>query len=549
MKLIIRENGTAHLQSAQTSPALLRVIRSLEGRRKNLKAGGFSIEPTPSNIARLADAFPLEVLVEGEVEKRPPPPAPKGSYQIKTEPMPHQREAMKLVRSVTHSALFMEQGTGKSKVAIDRAGDLYHDGRISGVLTFAPKGVHRQWIVEQLEIHLGCPFRGAWWPLKKGDAASILPGEGLAWFSINVDAMKTEKGFQACVDFITAHEGRVMMIGDETHTIMNVTSARAKAAAKLGKMCAFRMALTGTPLAKDLINVWGQLRWLDENILGFRYMSAFRNEFCIMGGFQGRKIIGNRNMARYREQVDPYTFRVTKEDIGIVPAWRSRWEFDLTREQRQVIRDLKKDLISKIDSGEIVSAANAAVAMMRMQQVSNGFFVDEDKNVIRLMEPEKNPRVIALKELLASRGGKGIVWARFIPDIEIIREALQADGHSVAAYNGATSDKDRVKAVDAFLAPEGEGVNYFLSNPAAGGTGLNLQGACDYDVFYSNSDNAIQRWQAESRGHRIGMKGTFTHFDLVAPFSQDKMILGRHAAKEAISEMAIGDIRKMLEEM
>ena len=49
-------------------------------------------------------------------------------YKFKTEPYDHQRTAFNESWAAEYYALFMEMGTGKSKVAIDNIGLLYEQG-------------------------------------------------------------------------------------------------------------------------------------------------------------------------------------------------------------------------------------------------------------------------------------------------------------------------------------------------------------------------------------------------------------------------------------
>ena len=50
-------------------------------------------------------------------------------------------------------ALLCRPGTGKSKMALDHAGRLYHDNKISALLIIAPNGVHKQWVDSALPTH------------------------------------------------------------------------------------------------------------------------------------------------------------------------------------------------------------------------------------------------------------------------------------------------------------------------------------------------------------------------------------------------------------
>lgn len=544
MKIDI-ENQTATLD-ARPTPRLLAVLRTLEGRRQWLKSGGLRIEASGHNLDRLREAFPDLVVCRAR-EGHAAAFSDFGGetpYESKTQPYDHQERALAKARTRAAFALFMEQGTGKTKVAIDRAGELFAAGKITGVLVVAKKGVHRQWIESQIPEHFGGSWSGAYWQSAK--FVEVCSGSGLVWRAINFDSAKTPRGLEACLEFIRAHEGRVLIIGDETQEIKNPRSARhiAMQQLKRAQKVPYRLALTGTPIARDLTDEWAQLNWLDENILGIRYVSAFRNEYCIMGGYEGREVVGHKNMERFRQKVDGSTFRATKDELGILPKAYRRWQFDLSVEQKRVIRSLRQELISQIDSGEIVSAATAAVAMVKIQQASNGFVIDEDGSPRDL---SANPRLAAMLEVLEAYPGKTIIWAKFRRDIELIRAALDEAGISVVEYHGGTPDNERAANVRAFLDPSGPRI--FLSNPQAGGTGLNLQGECRHAIYYSNGYNAIDRWQSEDRIHRIGTNGVVAYTDLIAKGSIDAAILANLKRKKGISDMALGDIREMLDEV
>ena len=535
------ERATVH---ARPTPKLLAILPSLEGQRKWLKGGGLSIAASEHNLDVLRSVFPdlcveRPVAVAGAAEFFDEGLAP---YTPKTKPYPHQNSALDKARTKSTFALFMEQGTGKTKVAIDRAGELYCSGRITGVLVVAKKGVHRQWIESQLPEHIGCDWKGHYWEAPNVRPASSDTGCGLQWFAINFDGAKTPKGKAACLEFADLHKGKLLIIADETQEIKNARSARHKAMEELKAASAspYRMALTGTPIAKDLTDEWAQLKWLNESILGQRYITAFRNEYCLMGGYEGRVVVGHKNIERFRERVDPFTFRATKDDLGILPKAYRKWAFSLLPAQKQAIAEIKQDLRLKLQSGDISTVANAAVAMTKVQQVSNGFFVDEDGAHHMVIPPARNPRLLALEECLDAYEGKTIIWARFRADIKMIAEMLGSAGTSFVEYHGGTPDKERAAAVESFLDPAGARI--FLSNPQAGGTGLNLQGGCNHAIYYSNGFNAIDRWQSEDRIHRIGTNGVVAYTDLVCKGAIDHQILSNLKRKKGISDLALGDI-------
>ena len=62
-------------------------------------------------------------------------------YKFKTETYEHQRVAFEKSWQRPAYALFMEMGTGKTKVAIDTLAALYEAGQVEAALIIAPKGV------------------------------------------------------------------------------------------------------------------------------------------------------------------------------------------------------------------------------------------------------------------------------------------------------------------------------------------------------------------------------------------------------------------------
>ncbi|MEE8263227.1 MAG: hypothetical protein V3R83_12265, partial [Gammaproteobacteria bacterium] len=195
--------------ATRMSPALMGIVPRLEGHRKWLKEGGLRLEPSQYNIELLRDNLPsLEVKYVGEqpgVQEN----LDEDSWRVvpylpKTAPYDHQDRAAAKMDIQRCFALFMEQGTGKTKVAIDRAGRLHADKKITGVLVCAPKGVHRQWVDGELPIHYGGQYSAAFWPLKEFPK-TLSPQTDLKWLTINIDAIKTPKGHAMCDEFITAH--------------------------------------------------------------------------------------------------------------------------------------------------------------------------------------------------------------------------------------------------------------------------------------------------------------------------------------------------------
>ena len=75
-------------------------------------------------------------------------------YKFKTKPYEHQLKALGACHNKENFALFMEMGTGKSKVLVDNIAMLYDKGKINAALIIAPKGVYRNWERQEIPIHM-----------------------------------------------------------------------------------------------------------------------------------------------------------------------------------------------------------------------------------------------------------------------------------------------------------------------------------------------------------------------------------------------------------
>ncbi len=540
--MLLRAEDDRLILQTRATPAVLAALPRLEGHRRWLKDGRLSVERTPHNHAVLASIPGVTVDVPPVVEVPLAPDWATPVYLSKTSSYPHQDRALAKLKTQKAFGLFMEQGTGKTKVLLDWAGDLFCRGLITGVLVVSKKGVHRQWAEGEMPKHLGVDYSTCFWPINSMPPADKAK---LEFFTINYDGMKTVAGFMMCSAFGLRHKGKLLIIADESQEIKNKKSERWKTISELKAYSSHRALATGTPIARDLTDEWAQLSWLDEKILGIRYVTAFRAEFCVMGGFEGRVIIAHKNVDEFKRRTEPYIFRATKDEIGILPKQYSEWTFDLTKPQRAMLVSLKQELEAELASGKIVTAQNAAVTLVKMQQVSSGFIIDGDNNVHRLMEPMENPRVRAAVEWYMGNSGKAVIWVRFREDVSILRAALDHLKIKYVTYFGDTSDKDRADAVRSFLDQRSE-IDVFLANPQSAGTGLNLQGTCQRALYYSNSFNAIDRWQSEDRIHRIGTVGSVVYTDLIAKGSIDRHIARNLLRKKGLSSLVLDDIKEIL---
>lgn len=470
---------------------------------------------------------------------------------MKTIPYAHQQKEYDYSKDLPVRGIFWEMGCGKSKLAIDTACYLYEQGKIDCLLVIAPSGVHRNWIVEEMEAH--CWFDdwyGFHWISSKANTKKaeevreeLLDYEGLAVLAINYDAINTERGMAYVTEVLQRRT--CMMVLDESARIKNPSAKRTKRVMKLAPLAPYRRVMTGTPVANSPFDIYAQLRFLDEAVwdsLGCRRFPSFRRMFGIYEKqhFSGRsfdQLVGYRNLAKLKPIIDAYCTRLQKEDVLDLPEKvYTIHPVETTAEQRKHYQRLAEDYLTVLESGGVVEAPMAITRLLRLQQVLCGYLPSgKDDGEMSVMK--KNPRLDALTEIAEDIPHQAIVWCRFQQDVDLVAERLREMGKNVVTYDGRTSDTMRATALAEFKSGDAD---FFVANPAAAGEGLTLTQAKTV-IYYSNSFRLDQRLQSEDRAHRIGQTHSVQYIDLVVPGTIDDYIVEALRTKRDIASTITGD--------
>jgi len=540
-------NGNIAVAPVRLDDVSISVLPRIEGKKKWVM-NGLQFEATKFNLRLFKDHLGAKIIDNRQGEDGDE--NYKIKYKSKTPPLKHQSEALKKAVKLPHFALWMDVGTGKSWLAIYLMGLRYVNKLITGAIIISPKGVNYQWINEQIPEHISpsIDWIGHVWEKKVSVMDEILkPRKGkLDILSIHIDALDQEKGNETIWSFIRKHEGKLMIIFDEADLIKNYKAIRTRRAMEFRDEARFRLEMTGTPSPKNLEDVWSEFNWLDPDIFGIKYVTAFRREFCIMGGFQGRQITGYRDVERFKSIIDPYIYAVKSEDVGVLPPAYTRWRFDMTKPQRKVYDDIMEQLEHEIEEGKLLTVPDTAVKFLKLQQITSGFLIDTNDKEAKQKPLYKfdNPRLEALLQLIEARNPtKAAIWCRFHYDLDQIMGALPKG--SAVEYSGRIRDSEREVAKRRFLDTK-SGVRFFVATPGSGGVGLNLQGEARLAVYYSNNYKARERWQSEGRLNRLGAHGQVEIVDLICKGSTDAGILANLRRKKNVQDLAKGDIMRIL---
>lgn len=466
-------------------------------------------------------------------------------YEFRTNPFDHQLKAFIISRDRKAFALFHEQGCGKSKVLIDNSAYLYKKGELDTVIVIAPKGVHTNWITNEVPVHM--PLDIPLWTgvykasIKPKQLAAMIAAateikDKLRFITFNVEGFTSDKAKKLIEHWI--RNSNCMVIVDESQRIKSPGAVRTKYITKICKHIKYRRIATGTPVTKGIENMFAQFRFLDPLIIGHETFTAFRAEYCKMGGFENRSIVGYNNVPKLISLIDGYSHRVLKQDCLDIPdKIYKRHPFEMAPFQRNLYDQLRKNDLDELEklmgeaSGQKLAQSLAITKLLRLQQIACGWYPEPKARPL----PE-NPRVDALEDIIEDYGdGKIIIWARFVADILLIKERL---GDDALTYFGGTKEKDREDAVKNFQDKNNRS-KFFISNKA-GSTGLTLT-AAEHAIYYSNDFDLETRLQGEDRNHRIGTTKGVLYTDIEAEKSIDRKIINALRKKKSIADLVLED--------
>jgi SNF2 family DNA or RNA helicase len=471
-------------------------------------------------------------------------------YRFKTKPYDHQIKALEKSWAQDTYALFMEMGTGKSKVLVDNIAMLYDRGAIRGALIVAPKGVYKNWNDIEFPVHLPDHVEHTkvlWEPSvtkkKQMELDTLFDDKGdLKILIMNVEAFSTKKGLDFAHSFLNIFLGRALIGVDESTTIKNPTAKRTKNILKLADLAKYRRILTGSPVTKSPLDLYSQCEFLDPYHLGHQSYYSFRARYANMidRNFGGRRvqIVGSyRRLPELTEKLDKFSYRVLKEEcLDLPPKVFTKRLVELTDEQKKVYAQMKRMAIAELD-GKVMSTVNVMTQLMRLHQVTCGHFKADDQTV----RPVKNNRITALLELLEETEGKVIIWANYREDIKnIVAELKKAYGEaSTVEYHGGVDATLRQENIAQFQ-EKNSPTRYFVGNAQTGGYGITLT-AANTVVYYSNSYDLEKRLQSEDRAHRIGQTGSVTYVDFIAENTIDEKIVKALRKKINLANEIMGE--------
>lgn len=427
----------------------------------------------------------------------------------------HQEEAFQLLRPLSGSALFMEMGTGKSRVALD----LLREWNITLGLVTCPKAVVDVWPHECEKHHPSywtvIPIDGRT-PIKKLDQCKhgvflARNGGHKVLLVINYESAWRDpvgKFLQTC--------GLQALVLDEMHRIKAPGGKASRYFMTVAKTIRRRLGLTGTPLPHSPLDIYAQYRTIAPNIFGYSFV-GFRSRYAVMRPLgAGNTVVVQSfvNLEELHEKMYKIAFRVQSKDVLDLPPFMDEVrKFDLSPKARRIYDDLEEELVAEIGPGEIISTPNILTKLLRLQQIACGWITADYSEKAMNIDTGKADLIADIIEDIG-KDEPFIVFCRFTKDIQSVRKVCDDQKITVAEISG------QHKEIAAFHSGAARAI---VCQITSGGLGIDLTRA-RYCFYYSTGHSLGDYMQSRARPHRPGQTRPVTYYHLIARNTVDEDI-------------------------
>ena len=441
-------------------------------------------------------------------------------FAFKTQPYAHQIEGFEYGLQHDRWLLADEQGLGKTKQVIDIAVALKQiRGYKHCLIVCGVNGLKWNWLNE-IKTHsneggyiLGQRQRAGRLVVgstnDKNDDLKRLETINDYFIITNVESLRND---DICTEITNrCKSGDIGLIAvDEIHKCKNPASQQGKALLKLKSE--YRVAMTGTPVMNNPLDLYIILKWLGYEDHAFY---SFKNHYCVFGGYGGYEIVGYKNMEELESKITNIMLRRKKEEVLDLPEKVHVAEYvDMTPKQAQIYKEVTADVLMNID--QIKMATNPLAELIRMRQATGYTGILSST----IQESAKLDRMEELVDEAVENGKKVVIFSNWTQMTTPIMERLCKKYYCVKV-TGEYNTEAREAAVRHFQT--NDDCKVIIGTIGAMGTGLTLT-AGTVEIFMDEPWNRANKEQAEDRCHRVGTTESVTIYTLLCKGTIDERI-------------------------
>lgn len=409
---------------------------------------------------------------------------------------------------LTHprAAAFVGIGLGKTATTLSAIHELMLEGVIRSALVVAPLRVAT--LTWPNEIAKWDQFR---W-MKVESLRGQKPSGTAQVYTINYEQLQNVDNLDFCD----------LVIFDELTKAKNPTSERIKHIRPLLRDH-WRWGLTGTPRPNSLLELFAQIRLLDDGARLGKAFHLFRDTYFVPIDYNQYNWKPKPEAERYvYQKIQDITLTLrTCDHLDLPEALLEDILVRMPEGAMTTYKKLEKEMLVYL-LGECVTAVNAAVLVNKLLQVTGGAIYTEERLVIEV----HSAKIKALKSLLVDlEGERTIIFTNFIHERERVCKAI--GGTDAAKFSG-----------DIEAAWNAGEIEHLVADPRSLGHGLNLQTGGRNVIWFSPNWSRELYDQANGRIFRKGQTEAVRIYRLICPGTiDDAVIEGLREKGDGQSEM------------
>jgi SWI/SNF-related matrix-associated actin-dependent regulator 1 of chromatin subfamily A len=495
---------------------------------------------------------------------------------------PHQRAGVDFLVKSRRALLADEPGLGKTAQAIRALKKMFDEGQeVFPALVICPNTLKSNWEREF----------DRWWP---GVNVSVVKGSAIQRkkafeekadvYVINWESLRTHSkllsygsiALARCED-CGGHDSRVTVnrcevhsrelnlidfksvIADEIHRSKDPKSKQTRALWAATGEADIRYALTGTPIANDVVDLWPILHWLDPKEWPSKTKWIDRYVDTMINAFGGMMVIGLKPTMteEFYAGINPRMRRMLKAKVlpWLPKVITERRDVEMGAKQRKAYKQMLENMISMLENdegvtGDALVAPNPLTQTIRLLQFASAYaqieVSESGEESVTLSDP--SCKVDALMDDMKNGdfGDDSVaVCAVYRQLIDILSERLTKEGIPHGLITGAQDSDERQRAIDDFQAGK---TKWILFTAQAGGVGVTLTKARRL-VMLQRPWSLVDYKQALDRVHRIGSEihDSIIITDYVTEGSIEERVIQALDIKSDNFEQIVKDRAKLLE--
>ena len=171
------------------------------------------------------------------------------------------------------------------------------------------------------------------------------------------------------------------IVVDESLKVKNAESKRTRRILEVGKRAEWKLVLNGTPVSRNLLDMWTQMEFLSPKILGMS-LTEFKNTFCKwtrvtkrigVRSYTKEYVTGMENVDYLHSLIRHYVYECDLR-LNITKKWNNV-PYCITDESRQRYNDIKEDYLSD----ETLEWKNNNIFLAMTTEMQVAYTIDEGK--------------------------------------------------------------------------------------------------------------------------------------------------------------------------